>query len=138
MTLEVPEARPTLPPRPEVKPAVPRERSTPPAGAPSPPRLEARDFHLYYGAHHALTIRTDSGLEVLLHIGIDTVMLRGEGFTPLVAMGARVKRGQPLIRFDVDAVAMRARSLLTQVIIANMDAVAGIEPCRGVVAAKGF
>ena len=88
-----------------------------------------------HGAHHALTIRTDSGIEVLVHIGIDTVMLRGEGFTPLVAMGERVRRGQPLIRFDVDAVASKARSLLTQVIIANMDAVAGIEPRRGVVAA---
>ena len=88
-----------------------------------------------HGAHHALTIRTDSGIEVLVHIGIDTVMLRGEGFTPLVAMGERVRRGQPLIRFDVDAVASKARSLLTQIIIANMDAVAGIEPRRGVVAA---
>lgn len=88
-----------------------------------------------HGAHHALTIRTDSGIELLVHIGIDTVMLRGEGFTPLVAMGQRVRRGQPLIRFDVDAVASKARSLLTQVVIANMDAVAGIEPRRGVVAA---
>jgi phosphocarrier protein FPr/phosphocarrier protein len=88
-----------------------------------------------HGAHHALTIRTDSGIEVLVHIGIDTVMLRGEGFTPLVAMGQRVARGQPLIRFDVDALAGRAKSLLTQVIVANMDAVAGIEPRRGVVAA---
>ncbi|MBL8352866.1 MAG: phosphoenolpyruvate--protein phosphotransferase [Burkholderiaceae bacterium] len=88
-----------------------------------------------HGAHHALTIRTDSGIELLVHIGIDTVMLRGDGFTPLVAMGDRVRRGQPLIRFDVDAVAAKARSLLTQVVIANMDAVAAIEPRRGIVAA---
>src|SRR5512139_2647646 len=88
-----------------------------------------------HGAHHALTIRTDSGIEVLVHIGIDTVMLRGEGFTPLVAMGQRVTRGQPLIRFDVDDLARRAKSLLTQVIVANMDAVTAVEPCRGLVEA---
>jgi phosphocarrier protein FPr/phosphocarrier protein len=88
-----------------------------------------------HGAHHALTLRTDGGLEVLVHIGLDTVMLRGEGFSPLVALGQRVARGQPLIRFDLDALARRARSLLTEVIIANMDAVAGIEMSEGLVAA---
>ena len=54
-----------------------------------------------HGAHHALTLRTDGGLEVLVHIGIDTVMLCGEGFQPLVTLGQRVARGQPLIRFDL-------------------------------------
>jgi phosphocarrier protein FPr/phosphocarrier protein len=70
---------------------------------------------------------------VLVHIGLDTVMLRGEGFTPLVKLGQRVARGQPLIRFDLDALAGKARSLLTEVIIANMDAVAAIEPRSGLV-----
>src|SRR5262252_6045858 len=80
-----------------------------------------------HGAHHALTLRTDSGLEVLVHIGIDTVMLRGEGFSPLVTQGQRVARGQPLIRFDLDALARQYKSLLAEVILVNMDAVAGIE-----------
>src|SRR6516225_4137359 len=88
-----------------------------------------------HGAHHALTLRTDGGLEVLVHIGIDTVLLRGEGFTPLVALGQRVARGQPLIRFDLDALACRAKSVLTEVVIANMEAVAGIERSEGPIAA---
>ncbi|MDE2503140.1 MAG: glucose PTS transporter subunit IIA, partial [Burkholderiales bacterium] len=88
-----------------------------------------------HGAHHALTLRADNGVELLIHVGIDTVMLRGEGFAPLVHVGDRVERGQPLLRFDVDALAARARSLLTQIVVANMDAVTAIETCRGVVAA---
>ena len=88
-----------------------------------------------HGAHHALTLRSDGGLEVLVHVGIDTVMLRGEGFTPLVTVGQRVARGQPLIRFDLDVLACKAKSLLTEVIITNMDAVASIEPRSGMIAA---
>ena len=51
------------------------------------------------------------GAEVLMHVGIDTVALRGEGFEALVAAGERVRAGEPLLRFDLDAVARRAPSL---------------------------
>lgn len=86
-----------------------------------------------HAAHHALTIRSPAGLEVLVHIGIDTVLLKGEGFTPLVRQGDHVTVGQALIRFDVDAVARKARSLLTQIVIANMDQVSQLEVMRGTV-----
>ena len=62
-------------------------------------------------ARHACTLRTDIGAEILLHIGIDTVELRGEGFQVLVAEGQRVRTGDPLIRFDIDRLARRSRSL---------------------------
>ncbi len=75
-----------------------------------------------HGAHLALTIRTYGGVDALAHVGVDTLMLRGVGFTPLVAMGERIKRGQALIRFDVDALPSKPRTLLTQVIIANINA----------------
>ena len=68
---------------------------------------------------HALTLRAANGAEVLIHIGIDTVKLDGDGFRPLVRTGERVRRGQPLIEVDLDAVARRAPSLLTMVVIAN-------------------
>src|SRR5512133_1685540 len=66
-------------------------------------------------AHHALTITTEQGLEVLLHIGLDTVTLKGEGFTPKVSQGDHVEVGQTLISFDGDLVASKARSLLSQI-----------------------
>ncbi|MBV8783902.1 MAG: phosphoenolpyruvate--protein phosphotransferase [Gammaproteobacteria bacterium] len=66
--------------------------------------------------HHALTLRA-GGCDILLHVGIDTVALRGEGFTPRVALGAHVRAGEPLLSFDLDALARRAKSVLTPIII---------------------
>lgn len=82
-------------------------------------------------AHHALTITTEQGIEVLLHIGIDTVLLKGEGFTAKVRQGEKVEIGQLLISFDVDLVARKARSLLTQILIANVEKVARFLPASG-------
>ncbi|WP_146171281.1 PTS glucose transporter subunit IIA, partial [Saccharospirillum sp. MSK14-1] len=62
---------------------------------------------------HALTVRAENGLEVLMHIGIDTVLLKGEGFKPMVKIGDHVVQGQPLIEFDADFIAQNAKSLMT-------------------------
>ena len=86
-------------------------------------------------AHHALTITSHEGLEVLVHIGIDTVMLKGEGFSPLVKEGEVVALGQPLIRFDMSFVAQKAPSLLTQVLIANGECVSELHKSSGPVSA---
>ncbi|AQP51411.1 phosphoenolpyruvate--protein phosphotransferase [Tessaracoccus flavescens] len=84
-------------------------------------------------SHHAVTIRSEDGLEILMHIGLDTVSLLGEGFTPKVREGATVAVGDPLIEFDLDAVAKAAKSLLTQVVITNMDLVDGLDVQTGLV-----
>lgn len=70
------------------------------------------------GAKHAVTIRTAGGQDVLLHVGIDTVQLDGAGFEMLVAPGQRVRAGEPLLRFDLDLVAGRAKSAVTPVLLA--------------------
>ncbi|NJO81185.1 MAG: phosphoenolpyruvate--protein phosphotransferase [Cyanobacteria bacterium RM1_2_2] len=80
---------------------------------------------------HAVTVKTASGLEVLMHIGLDTVMLRGEGFNPKVKVGDQVRVGDPLIEFDADYVALHARSLLTQIVITNSDQVAKFNSYSG-------
>lgn len=85
-------------------------------------------------ANHAVTLSA-AGLEIIIHVGLDTVALKGEGFRALVAPGAAVRAGDPLLEFDPDLVARRARSLLTQVLVANMERVAAIEPRSGVVTA---
>ncbi|XLM21406.1 PTS glucose transporter subunit IIA, partial [Chromobacterium piscinae] len=74
-----------------------------------------------HSAHHALTITTAEGVEVMVHVGIDTVMLKGEGFFPLIEQGQQVSAGQPVIDFDLDLVGRKAASLLTQIIITNGD-----------------
>lgn len=86
-------------------------------------------------AHHAFAITTDGGVEVLLHVGIDTVALKGSGFTPRVAQGARVVVGQPLLSFDADLLAMRARSLLTPIVVPNGERVARMTAATGLVEA---
>jgi len=68
-------------------------------------------------SRHAITISAKSGQQVLMHIGIDTVNLKGEGFAAKVKVGDYVTCGQPLIEFDADLVAQKAKSLITMVII---------------------
>lgn len=70
------------------------------------------------GARHAVTIRTPGGADILLHVGIDTVQLDGAGFEMLVAPGQAVRAGDPLLRFDLDQVALRAKSAVTPVLVA--------------------
>ena len=67
-------------------------------------------------SQHALTLRSEGGVQILMHIGIDTVGLAGEGFVARVREGEQVRRGQPLIEFAVDAIAARVPSLQTMVI----------------------
>ena len=92
------------------------------------------DVRQVHRAGHAVTLDA-AGLEIVIHVGLDTVQLKGEGFRPLVKAGDRVRAGQPLLRFDADAVARRARSLLTEVVITNMDRVAALRPRSGIVVA---
>ena len=86
-----------------------------------------------HSSHHALTITTAEGVEVMVHIGIDTVMLKGEGFFPLVEQGQRVAVGQPVIDFDLDLVGRKAASLLTQIIVTNGETVARMSLADGMV-----
>jgi multiphosphoryl transfer protein len=86
-------------------------------------------------AGHAVTVTTGAGLEVMLHIGLDTVALKGSGFTPKVAVGDRVTVGTELIAFDLDHVATHAKSLLTQVVVLNTERVASLAPRTGMVVA---
>src|SRR3546814_17575596 len=75
-------------------------------------------------AGHAVSLRSAEGAEALLHIGLDTVMPTGEGFTPLAAAGDKASRGDPPIRFDLDAVALAATSRLPPLIATHAEAFA--------------
>lgn len=68
-------------------------------------------------AKHALTIRTVDGVSVLVHIGLDTVNLKGEGFSTHVAEGQNVEAGDRLIDFDLDLIVQRAKSALVEIVV---------------------
>ena len=80
---------------------------------------------------HALTVKRSDGLEVLMHIGIDTVKLNGQGFKPRVKVGDRVQAGDPLLEFDSDLIATRCHSLITVVVIPENPAVTGVTASEG-------
>jgi phosphocarrier protein FPr/phosphocarrier protein len=70
-------------------------------------------------ARHAITLLAANGAEILIHIGLETVALDGEGFQVWVKAGQEVKRGDRLIDFDLEAISSRARSVITPIIITN-------------------
>ncbi|MDP1136460.1 PTS glucose transporter subunit IIA, partial [Klebsiella pneumoniae] len=67
--------------------------------------------------HHAFTLKTKAGVELLLHLGLDTVELNGKGIEPLVSVGDQVRAGDPLCRFDADTLARGASALITPLVI---------------------
>jgi glucose-specific phosphotransferase system IIA component len=83
-----------------------------------------------FDTKHAICIVTPEGLEVLVHIGLDTVMLGGKGFEAHVKAGDKVKVGDQLITFDKDLIASE-KSILSPVVVTNMDRVAEIKPGSG-------
>lgn len=84
---------------------------------------------------HAVAIAADAGVEVLLHVGLDTVALGGRGFVPRVAQGRRVVAGEPLLAFDADLVARSARSLVTPIVVTSRERVTSARFATGEVTA---
>lgn len=79
-----------------------------------------------FSTGHAIDLVTDTGAEVLIHVGMDTVQLQGKGFQPLVRSGDAVKKGQPLLKFDRKLIEAAGYSLVTPVIITNSDDYAAV------------
>ena len=80
-----------------------------------------------FETHHAVGMTTTDGAELLMHIGIDTVKLGGKHFTYLVNEGDKVKKGQPLIRFELEAIKAEGYPVTTPVIVCNTDDYAAVE-----------
>lgn len=77
-------------------------------------------------SHHAYGIQTENGLEILVHIGINTVEMNGEGFTPFVKVGDKVKAGQKLCEADLNKIKEAGFPTFTIVLITNIDEVSNI------------
>ncbi|WP_100372562.1 PTS sugar transporter subunit IIA [Bacillus sp. FJAT-45037] len=87
---------------------------------------------------HAIGIKTTGGAEVLLHIGLETVNMKGEGFTTHVKEGDKVKVGDALVDFDLELVKEKAASIITPMVITNQDDLDSVqkEPATDVVAGE--
>ncbi|MEW4515329.1 N-acetylglucosamine-specific PTS transporter subunit IIBC [Proteus vulgaris] len=74
-----------------------------------------------FETNHAFCIETDNGVEIIVHMGIDTVALGGKGFKRLVEEGADVKVGQPILELDLEYLNASAKSMISPVIVSNID-----------------
>ncbi|MGK0554039.1 PTS sugar transporter subunit IIA [Macrococcus capreoli] len=70
---------------------------------------------------HAIGIKAANGLEILIHVGLETVAMKGDGFETKVSAGDKVNVGDALLSFDIDLIKDNASSIITPVIITNSD-----------------
>ena len=73
-------------------------------------------------AKHAVTVKADCGAEILVHVGLETVALNGQGFSGQLSEGKRVKAREPLLKFDLEFLAARVKSLISPIVVANGEA----------------
>ncbi|WP_257148455.1 PTS glucose transporter subunit IIA [Bacillus sp. AFS073361] len=69
---------------------------------------------------HAIGIKSKQGYEILIHVGMDTVNLKGEGFTVLIKEGEKITKGQEILKFDLDFIKKSAPSTITPIIFTNL------------------
>ncbi|EDJ88415.1 glucose-specific PTS system enzyme IIA component [Haemophilus influenzae 22.1-21] len=79
-----------------------------------------------FETNHAFSMESKEGVELFVHFGIDTVELKGEGFTRIAQEGQSVKRGDTVIEFDLALLESKAKSVLTPIVISNMDEISCI------------
>ncbi|MDD3362249.1 MAG: PTS glucose transporter subunit IIA [Hespellia sp.] len=92
---------------------------------------------LLFDTLHAVSIQTDTGAEILVHIGLDTVQLKGEGFTAHTATGDTVKKGDLLISVDLEKVKAAGYDVITPMLICNTDDFAAVDAITGKTVAAG-
>ena len=88
-----------------------------------------------FETNHAFSMESKEGVELFVHFGIDTVELKGEGFTRVAQEGQTVKRGDTVIELDLSLLEAKAKSVLTPVVISNMDEINHLEKKTGEVVA---
>ncbi|HHW68309.1 PTS sugar transporter subunit IIA [Defluviitalea raffinosedens] len=88
-----------------------------------------------FNTNHAVAMKTKEGLEILIHLGIDTVKLKGEGFRRIAAVGDEVKEGDPLIEMDLETIKSLGKSTITPIIITNPQITEAMEKKNGIVEA---
>lgn len=75
---------------------------------------------------HAIGIKANNGVELLIHVGLETVTMKGDGFNALVTQGDQVTKGDALLEFDIKKIEEQASSIISPVIITNSDTLKSI------------
>ncbi len=77
------------------------------------------EITVFFPTNHAIGLKSDDGIELFIHVGMDTVKLNGEGFTPRADVGDRVKRGQLLLEFNPKVITKAGYQTTTPVVVTN-------------------
>lgn len=85
------------------------------------------ELTLVFNTRHAFAMTLENGVELLVHIGIDTVSLNGEGFEQLAEQGTKIKAGTPIIKINPEFIKEKGLSLVTPVLITNPDVLTSIK-----------
>lgn len=91
------------------------------------------EISLLFDTLHAVSVTTTEGAELLVHVGLDTVALKGEHFTAHVKTGDQVKKGDLLLTVDLDGIKAAGYDVITPMVICNTDDFEKVEPVTGAV-----
>ncbi|ANC79093.1 MAG: PTS sugar transporter subunit IIA [Bacillota bacterium] len=91
----------------------------------------------FFHTKHAIGIQSEAGAEILIHVGLETVSMNGEGFEGHVNVGDKVKAGDKLLSFDLELIKEKAASTVTPIVITNGDAVESLDKRAASEATKG-
>jgi len=89
------------------------------------------EITLFFETKHAFAITTDNGIQVLVHVGLDSILLNGEGLTALHKAGDRVTAGTPIIKMDLPLLKAKKINMISPVLIVNCEAVKSLHPLIG-------
>jgi len=90
------------------------------------------ELTMLFGTKHAFGMTLSKGVQILVHIGLETVSLNGEGFTALKKQGDRVKKGEPIIKIDRAFITSKGISLITPIIFTELDKLKSFEARVGI------
>ena len=95
------------------------------------------ELSLVFNTKHAFAMTLENGVELLVHVGLETVSLNGEGFEQLAEAGQKIKAGTPILKVDREFIKSKGLPLITPVLITNVDAVKSITAKEGIDATAG-
>lgn len=95
------------------------------------------ELSTFFPTGHAIGMMTDGGVEILIHVGMDTVEMKGDGFTPKAKQGDHVKKGDLLLEFDIEKIKAAGHPVTTPIIITNTDNYADVIPTDAAAVAAG-
>lgn len=95
------------------------------------------ELSLVFNTKHAFAMTLDNGIELLVHVGLETVSLNGEGFEQLAEAGQKIKAGTPILKIDREFIKSKGLPLITPVLITNPDSTKSISGKEGVTTTAG-